>query len=515
MTSEKLFSSSEILLSTTDLNSHIKYANGNFCRIAGYTLDEMVGHPHNLVRHNDMPKTAFQDLWSFIQRGESWMGPVKNQCKDGDYYWVNAFVTPIKNASGEIYEYQSVRTVLDDKVKARASKVYPLLCQGKAPKFLQRQCDKTLWVSLCLLIMTVISGVSLFLASTNLLISLPIFLMSVVVSVIQFGWRKQYQAVVDEAKTVFDNPLMSYLYSGNSDKVGNILLALKMRKAQLNAVVRRVSDDSTALTDKAKNSSQCGSEVANILREQNNETEQVATAMNQMSVTVQEISQVVIKASESSKNGLNITQNGQQVVEQMIASINTLSSQLAEVNTAINRLVDGKNAIETALDEISSIADQTNLLALNAAIEAARAGEQGRGFAVVADEVRALAMRSQLATDEIAKLLEQLQKESNLATTSMTKGNELSSNCVQLAEKTGDSLTKITKEVTSVADITIQIASAIEQQSVVTEQVNQNIVAISDMSSESETHGLEAVKLSDSLLKHIAEQQSLVTQFQN
>ena len=98
MSKEVLFTENEILISTTDLDSNIKYANEHFCNIAGYSAEELQGNPHNMVRHPDMPKAAFKDLWQTVQSGHSWMGPVKNRCKNGDYYWVNAFVTPIKNS---------------------------------------------------------------------------------------------------------------------------------------------------------------------------------------------------------------------------------------------------------------------------------------------------------------------------------------------------------------------------------------------------------------------------------
>ena len=131
MSKEQTFSPSEILLSTTDLNSYIKYANKSFCDISGFSLDEMMGKPHNMVRHPDMPKAAFKDMWSYIQAGNSWMGPVKNKCENGDYYWVNAFVTPIKDKTGKTFEYQSVRTYLDSDVKHRADSVYGKIATGK------------------------------------------------------------------------------------------------------------------------------------------------------------------------------------------------------------------------------------------------------------------------------------------------------------------------------------------------------------------------------------------------
>ena len=513
MSKEVKFSESEILLSTTDLDSRIKYANDNFCDIAGYTLDEMVGNPHNMVRHSDMPKAAFADLWRFIKSGKSWMGPVKNRCKNGDYYWVNAFVTPIKNEQGKVFEYQSVRTSPDRQVVDRATDLYSKLNRNEAPWQMKFQTDISLWVQLLLMIMVVLSSVITVVSDASLFLTIPMVLTALTGLAVFSLWRSKYREVVREAKSVFDNPLMSYLYSGNNDDVGAINLALKMRKAQLNAVVGRVSDDSASITDTARQSSERGSNVATILNNQRCETEQVATAINQMSATVQEIAQVVTTASNSAQESLNISNDGQSVVKETIEAIHELTSQLTEVESAIARLINGSQAITTVLDEISSIADQTNLLALNAAIEAARAGEQGRGFAVVAEEVRALAMRSQQSTEEISKLLGQLQLESDSATTAMTKGNELSRNCVEQVNKTGESLSRITTEISELANINIQIATAVEEQSVVAEQVSQNIDSISEMSAESENNGKSAVELSHSLLDRLNQQHSLVEQF--
>jgi len=510
---EQVFSTSEILLSTTDLDSRIKYANANFCHIAGYSLDELVDNPHNKVRHPDMPKAAFENLWSTIQQGNSWMGPVKNRCKNGDYYWVNAFVTPIRDKTGKVFEYQSVRTVLDEETKERANTVYLQLNKGKTPAAAKPKVDKTLWVQFILFALALLSLVNLFIGENNLMISLPFMGLSLAGAAIFSFWRSQYLTVLREANDIFDNPLMSYLYSGNNDKVGNILLALKMRSAEIKAVVGRVNDDSTTINDVATQSAERGSNVADILANQKGETDQVAAAINQMSSTVQEIAQVVSKAADASKQGLDISNEGQQVVTKTTLSINELSKQLGEVDTAINRLIDGTRLIEAVLSEISGIADQTNLLALNAAIEAARAGEQGKGFAVVAEEVRALALRSQQSTSEIGKLILQLRSESDFAIDSMAKGKELSTACVAMAEQTGEALRQVTEEVSSLADINIQISTAVEEQSVVAEQVNQNIISISDMSSESENHGREAVTLSNSLLMRLSDQQSLIAQF--
>ena len=510
MSKEQLFSSSEILLSTTDLDSRIKYANPGFCSIAGFSLEELVNEPHNKVRHPEMPKAAFNDLWSTIQKGNSWMGPVKNCCKNGDYYWVNAFVTPIKDEAGNVFEYQSVRTVLDEKVKQRANVIYPKLNQDQK---IQKQSDKTLWVQFMLFTFVLLSSINLFVGEGSIYLTGVMTSISIAASALFYFWRLQYLEVVQEANDIFENPLMSYLYSGNHDKVGNVLLALKMRSAETKAVVGRVSDDAETINDVASQSAQRGSNVASILTSQKGETEQVADAISQMSATVEEIAQVVSRAAEASKHGLDISNEGQKVVSQTTHSINELSEQLGEVDTAINRLIEGTRSIETVLSEISGIADQTNLLALNAAIEAARAGEQGRGFAVVAEEVRALAMRSQQSTDEIGKLILQLRSESDFVINSMSKGRELSTACVDMAEQTGAALREVTEEVSSLSDINMQISTAVEEQSVVAGQVNNNITAISDMSTESENHGRESANLSEALLTRLSDQRSLIAQF--
>lgn len=513
MSKEQLFNQSDILLSTTDTDSHIKYANKSFCDIAGFTLEELQGNPHNMVRHPDMPKAAFKDLWSFIQSGKSWMGPVKNKCKNGDYYWVNAFVTPIKDASGKVHEYQSVRTFPDRKVVDRATDIYSQLNQNKQPRALKYQTDITLWIQLLLMLLIVIEVSSILFSNVDNFFSIPILLVSTLGTVIFSLWRKRYKSVVDEARAIYENPLMAYIYSGNTDELGAISLAMQMKQAELRAIIGRVTDDSESITDIAEQSARRGQDVANILSTQKSETDQVATAITQMSATVQEIAKVVIVASEAAQQGLELSGSGQEVVSNTVEAISELSNQLTEVETSITRLINGTKSIETVLNEISSIADQTNLLALNAAIEAARAGEQGRGFAVVAEEVRALAMRSQQSTEEISTLLGQLQKESSSATHAMDKGNKLSENCVELAKETGVALNRINSEITELANINAQIATSVEEQSVVTEQVNQNIVSISDMSSESEVYGREAVTLSDQLLEKLNEQHYLVAQF--
>ncbi len=150
---ERLYPDHQNLISTTDLESRITYANDEFCDIAGFSPDELRGQHHNLVRHPDMPKQAFADMWHHIKEGKSWMGPVKNRCKNGDHYWVSAFVTPIKDTNGRIAEFQSVRTAPSEALQQRAEGVYADLRNDKVPLALRLPTfSHTLTINLCLLL---------------------------------------------------------------------------------------------------------------------------------------------------------------------------------------------------------------------------------------------------------------------------------------------------------------------------------------------------------------------------
>ncbi|MEM7027128.1 MAG: methyl-accepting chemotaxis protein [Pseudomonadota bacterium] len=246
---------------------------------------------------------------------------------------------------------------------------------------------------------------------------------------------------------------------------------------------------------------------------QQTETQQVATAMNEMSATVTEVAQNAANAATAAQEADEESKAGSGVVKTTVATINELASEVMRTGEVIENLKEDSVNIGKVLDVIRDIAEQTNLLALNAAIEAARAGEQGRGFAVVADEVRTLASRTQQSTQEINEMIERLQSGANEAVDVMEHGRSKAEASVDQAAKAGQALETITHVVDNIKVMNMQIASAAEQQSSTAEEINRNIVNISDIAQETSSGSQQTSNASDELARLAADLQSQVNKF--
>jgi methyl-accepting chemotaxis protein len=249
------------------------------------------------------------------------------------------------------------------------------------------------------------------------------------------------------------------------------------------------------------------------IKRQQAETESVATAINQMTATVQEVSRSANNAATSSKVVDEESQNGAKLVRDTAVLIGNLAKQDIDTAIEMDQLREEAENINTVVQVIGSIAEQTNLLALNAAIEAARAGEQGRGFAVVADEVRTLASRSQASTQEITQIIERLQAKTQSAVLVMKSGEELAQSCVKQAGIAGEAIEKITTAVSTISNQNFQIASAAEEQNTVAEEINRNVVNINDIAQESTVSASETLQTSGALAKLAVDLQTIINQF--
>ncbi|HEY1029314.1 MAG TPA: PAS domain-containing methyl-accepting chemotaxis protein [Pseudomonas sp.] len=468
------------ILSTTDLKGALTYVNPDFVALSGFSEDELIGHNHNIVRHPDMPPAAFAHLWQTLKAGRSWMGLVKNRCKNGDHYWVSAYVTPMRK-DGRVVEYQSVRTAASDAQIAAAEALYAELRAGRSPRALRRPHLRPASF-LSLLGLALPPAVALILGLTPDMPLLPLLAANgsvglLLAGIIQHRLRPLTKLAV-QARKHADNPLGQYLYSGRRDDFGAIAFALQSLQAEAGAVVGRIADSARQLSGEAGQLAGAVEHHNSATLQQRQETEQVASAMGQMAVSVQEVARNAQLSASAASAADQETDDGRALVEDTRRQIATLAEQLQCSHVQVRQLADSSREIGKVLTVIGDIAERTNLLALNAAIEAARAGEAGRGFAVVADEVRALARRTQGATHEIDTIIGALQGSIDGSVTAMIDSQQRAQAIASQAQEAAEALGGITRRVSQISDMNLQIASAVEQQSVVGDDIQRNLHGI-------------------------------------
>ena len=340
------------ILSTTDPKGVIRYINPDFIEVSGFVAEELLGKSHNVVRHPDMPPEAFEDLWKTLKSKKSWMGIVKNRCKNGDHYWVDAYVTPVTE-NGDVVEYQSVRTKPDADVVKRAEALYRRISNGKMPRVLT---GRGLSFRTKLICINIVSLAPLALAALG---SSWSWLLAGLAGSVLLGAgltrlaTRRFKRVVDQARRVFDNKLALYVYTGSTDELGQLELALKARQSELRAVIGRIDDTSDQLNAAARESAEMAKSTSDDVLRQRGEVEQVATAINEMSATVQEVARSTSEAAVSAQSGMDLTSQGKNIVDQLVASINDLAAQGQQVTEAVRGVERQSANISTVLDVIS------------------------------------------------------------------------------------------------------------------------------------------------------------------
>ena len=454
---EHLLDDSETLLSTTDVHGNITYSNEAFVRISGFSRDQLMGQPHNIVRHPDMPAAAFADMWRTLKEGRSWVGLVKNRCKNGDYYWVRANATPMYR-NGNHVGYLSVRTKpRRDEVKA-AEHLYQALRSGTARGFRLdrglvvyngvrrwRNVNK-LWraaarvrLALAVLGTVMLGGLLLAGIPQSSALSLGVLLLA---GLLCTGWFIEAQITTPlahikaSAQRVASGDVGAHLPMDRGDNVGQIARAINQAGLNLQSLLADVLEQvggvsSASIEIAAANNdlaARTGGAAANL--------HQTAAAMEEQTHSIQQNLETAQRANVLAQQASVVAARGAAVVSDVVSTMDLISASSRKIADIIG--------------VIEGIAFQTNLLALNAAVEAARAGEQGRGFAVVASEVRSLAGRSAAAAKEIKGLIDH-------SVSTVERG-------ALLVTTAGQTMTEVVDEVQQVGVLIAEINNASHEQ---------------------------------------------------
>ena len=500
------------LVSTTDLNSVITYANQNFCNIAGYTQNELIDQTHNLVRHPDMPKEAFGNMWTDLKANKSWRGIVKNRCKNGDYYWVDAYVTPIYE-HGEKTGYQSVRTKPTRTQIEKTISLYQKINNGKLMSQLKRKSIFHLFFIQHILLALVINLGLFFTGYVDTAIILILVFTQLIATIPIFSIKEKLKKLQTHSLKINNNPLIQKVFSDNMNEIGTVESSLSMLEAQNRTLLGRL-DDYAGLIKNSVTSTKEAVERSNEGSQQiEQQVEMVSSAVSQSASATEEISHSINATSQASKDAYNAVTQSIDSVSKVTSGIGRLNHDMSETAEKTSLLQTNTDDIESILSIISQIAEQTNLLALNAAIEAARAGEQGRGFAVVADEVRNLASKTQTSTQEIHTAIAEVQSAVKQTVDNITKNRKDLETLSNDVENTLTLFSHINEMMDEVSDRSIQVASAAEEQSSVAVEIQKNVLSIQDNAKHNKNAAKNTAQECTTLDKLAANLDSIVTAF--
>lgn len=496
----------ETIISKTDLKGNITYANDNFVRISGYTRDELIGAPQSIERHPYMPKQVFADLWSTLQDGKAWGGMIKNRCKNGDEYWVLAFVAPIVK-NGEVTGYTSIRVKPAEQALAATIALYERLNQGDNSTVLHNGVPtsmsfwartrrlfqfslKTKFNLMALLVTLVLGGSGVSAVLNGRINELYILVPELAIILVGlYALRRSLISPLTDATKMLVSLSSGNLYdripARGDDELGQISQWLRILQVNIKLLVGQIQETTQLVNQSSAGIASGNAELAERTEAQSSSLQETAAAMEEITSTVKSNADNANSASDLVHKTSEVARDGRVSVGQVTA--------------VMNDIYDGSRKINDIITVIDGIAFQTNILALNASVEAARAGEQGRGFAVVAGEVRALAQRSATAAKEIRELIV------------TSSGNvERAHASVREAEKT---MGEILSSADKAAQLMIDIANASREQSVGVSQVSEAIAHLDQLNVQNEAQVDAVAGASQQMRRQAQSLSDLVSEF--
>jgi len=492
---EYILRDDQTVVSKTDLKGRITYVNRDFVEISGFSEEELLGAPQNIVRHPDMPREAFEDFWRALKAGRAWTGLVKNRCKNGDYYWVEANAAPMME-NGRVVGYTSIRVKPGREQVAAAEKAYAAIRGGDRDllirdgavtrRSLAGRADILRRLSMNARI-AISSGATVALFFLVLLLAATeapgedgwlaaLALAGMVLAgasgfLVQRGTVGRLGKIVADIDRMSAGDLTGRITASGNDEIARLNQSLRILQTNMKLLIGQIKEVTGLVNNGAGEIASGNADLSARTESQASSLEETASSMEELTATVKQNAQNAYDADKLVRAASEAATRGGDAVGQVVGT-------MASIQASSKKIVD-------IISVIDGIAFQTNILALNAAVEAARAGEQGRGFAVVAAEVRNLAQRSAAAAKEIKALIDD----------SVGRVEEGS----RMVGSAGQTMDQIVASVREAAGFMGDITSASREQSEGIEQVNQAITQMDETTQQNAALVEQAAAAAESL----------------
>jgi aerotaxis receptor len=532
---ETLLPANTFIYSRTDLKGRITEVNEAFASISGFTPDEMVGEPHNLIRHPDMPEEAFADMWRNLKAGRPWKGLVKNRRKDGGFYWVVANASPVRE-DGQIIGYQSVRTPPSREQIAAAESAYRRLRDGDhslkvddgriLPRH-SRLVDRLLSLETSLFGFALLAA---FAAACSLLASLypqpwtlrlgqGSALALLLNSAFMLMWHlprsiRRLHTICDFIESALSSgDLSQSLNHARNDLLGAISVRTDILVSAMRATLQIVQDTTREVATTTTKLGHSVEALASAADTQSSATSAAAAGVEEMTVSIGEVAAHATHTRKAAEQAGQQARDGAELSQRATDAIQTLANSVNRSAETVEQLGDRTDQIGNVAATIKEIADQTNLLALNAAIEAARAGEQGRGFAVVADEVRKLAERTANATREIDEMIMRIQVDTHNAVSGMRESAGQVDASVALVHEAHNALLEIRQGMDNTVQQVADISHATSEQSGAMTTMAQSVEQLANLTEDNLASARDTEQASQVLMGNVARMRKAVAQY--